>query len=127
MAHSFPMDADPAAEPETDPVLRPYAELEDYRSLYLSGIALFAEHRGQGIGTKLMAAVDERARAVNRPRVSLICFEPNEGAMRWYRRLGYQELARRALVPHPLLHYSAGDAVLLARGVGGFTTRNGPS
>ena len=23
MAHSFPMDADPAAEPETDPVLRP--------------------------------------------------------------------------------------------------------
>jgi hypothetical protein len=24
MAHSFPMDADPSAEPETDPVLRPY-------------------------------------------------------------------------------------------------------
>ena len=127
MAHSFPMDADPAAEPETDPVLRPYAELEDYGSLYLSGIALFAEHRGHGIGTKLMAAVDERARALNRPRVSLICLEPNEGAMRWYRRLGYQELARRALVPHPLLHYSDGDAVLLARGVGGFATRHEPS
>ena len=115
MAHSFPMDADPAAEPQTDPVLRPYAELEDYGSLYLSGIALFTEHRRRGIGTKLMASVDDRARALGRPRVSLICFERNEGAMRLYRRLNFEELARRAVVPHPLLHYSDGDAVLLAR------------
>ena len=119
MAHSFPMDADPEAKPESDPVLRPYAELEDYGSLYLSGVALFAGHRGRGIGSRLMAAVDERAGALNRPRVSLICFERNEGAMRWYHRLGFEELARRPLVPHPLLHYADGDAVLLARPVGG--------
>jgi RimJ/RimL family protein N-acetyltransferase len=62
-----------------------------------------------------MASVDDRARALGRPRVSLICFERNEGAMRLYRRLGFEELARRAVVPHPLLHYSDGDAVLLAR------------
>jgi ribosomal protein S18 acetylase RimI-like enzyme len=118
MAHSFPMDADPTAEPKADPILRPYAELEDYGSLYLSGIALFPEHRERGSGTRLFASVDERARALGRPRVSLICFERNEGAMRWYRRLGFEELARRPLVPHPLLHYADGDAVLLARGVG---------
>lgn len=123
MAHSFPMDADPAAEPETDPVLRPYAELEDYGSLYLSGIAVFPGHRGHEIGTSLMAAIDDRARALNRPRVSLICFEPNEGAMRWYRRLGFEELARRPIVPHPLLHYTDGDAVLLARGTADKTCR----
>jgi ribosomal protein S18 acetylase RimI-like enzyme len=117
MAQSFPMDADPGAEPEADPVLRPYAELEDYGSLYLSGIALFAEHRGRGIGTRLMAAIDERARAMGRPRVSLICFERNEGAMRLYRRLGFKELARRPVVPHPLLHYPDGDAVLLAKAI----------
>jgi ribosomal protein S18 acetylase RimI-like enzyme len=64
-----------------------------------------------------MAAVDERARAVDRPRVSLICFERNEGAMRLYRRLGFEELARRPVVPHPLLHYPDGDAVLLAKAV----------
>jgi ribosomal protein S18 acetylase RimI-like enzyme len=115
MAHCFPMDADLAAEPETDPVLRPYAELEDYDSLYLSGIAVIAARRGHGIGGRLMAAVDERARELSRPRVSLICFERNEPAVRWYRRLGFEELARRALVPHPLLHYADGDAVLLAR------------
>ena len=117
MAHSFPMDADPAAEPEVDPVLRPYAELEDYGSLYLSGIALFADYRSHGIGTRLMASVDDRARTLGRPRVSLICFERNEGAMRWYRRLGFEALARRPLVPHPLLHYADGDAVLLVRAV----------
>jgi ribosomal protein S18 acetylase RimI-like enzyme len=117
MAHSFPMDADPAAEPQTDPVLRPYAELEDYGSLYLSGIALFTEHRRRGVGTKLMASVDDQARALDRPRVSLICFERNEGAMRLYRRLGFEELARRPVVPHSLLHHAGGDAVLLARAV----------
>jgi ribosomal protein S18 acetylase RimI-like enzyme len=113
------MDADPEAGVETDPVLRPYAELEDYGSLYLSGIALMPEHCGQGIGTRLMAAVEGRARALGRPRVSLICFERNEGAMRLYRRLGFVELARRPLVPHPLLHYPDGDAVLLAQPVAG--------
>jgi ribosomal protein S18 acetylase RimI-like enzyme len=117
MAHSFAMDADPAAEAETDPVLRPYAELEDYGSLYLSSIALFAEHRGRGIGTELMAAVDERARSMRRPSVSLICFERNERVMRLYRRIGFRELARRPVHPHPLLHYSDGDAVLLVRDV----------
>lgn len=117
MAHGFPMDADPSAEPETDPVLRPYGELEDYGSLYLSGVAVFPEHRGHGIGTKLMASIDERARSLGRSRVSLICFERNEGAMRLYRRLGFEEVARRRIVPHPRLHYDDGDAVLLARGV----------
>ena len=117
MTHSFPMDADPEAAPEPDLVLRPYAELEDYGSLYLSGVAIFAPHRGRGIGTRLMAALDERARTLNRPRVSLLCFERNEEAMRLYRRLGFKELARRPAVPHPLLHYPDGDAVLLAKAV----------
>lgn len=121
MAHCFPMDLDPTAATEADPVLHPYGELEDYGSLYLSGVALFAAYRGRGIGSRLMARVDERARALARPRVSLICFERNEAAMRWYDRLGYHELARRPLVPHPLLHYAHGDAVLLARSVGAAT------
>jgi ribosomal protein S18 acetylase RimI-like enzyme len=117
MAHSFPMDADPKAEPEADPVLRPYAELEDYGSLYLSGVAVLAEHRGRGIGTRLMTSISERAQALGRPRVSLLCFERNEGAMRLYRRLGFEEQARRPVVPHPLLHYPDGDAVLLAKAI----------
>lgn len=37
------------------------------------------------------------------------------GAQR--RRFGYRETGRRTIVPHPALHYSDGDAVLLVRPV----------
>lgn len=117
MAHAYPMRVDPAAEPERDPVLRPYADLEDDGSLYLSGLAVFDAHRNAGIGTRLLQATMARAAAAGLPRVSLICFEANTGAMRMYRRHGFRELDRRALVPHPCLHYTEGDAVLLCADV----------
>jgi len=115
MAHGYPMEDDPNAQPETDPVLEPYSRLEDYGSLYLSGIAVVERCRNAGIGMALMQAVNRRTQDLSLPRVSLICFERNEGAMRLYRRLGFRELDRRAVVPHPTLHYPDGDAVLLAR------------
>ena len=115
MAHSFPMEADPDAEPETDPVLKPYSDLEEYGSLYLSGLAVDAGHRNDGIGNALLAAVNRRAKEFGVQRISLICMERNEGAMRLYRRLGFKERDRRAIVPHPCLHYDDGDAILLSR------------
>lgn len=115
MAHCYPMEADPEGEPESDPVLKPYSELEDYGSLYLSSLAVVEGRRNAGIGTALMEAVNRRAKDLSLPRISLICFEGNDGAMRLYRRLGFREIDRRPIVPHPCLHYATGDAVLLAR------------
>lgn len=115
MLHSFAMPPRDEEDVEEDPVLRPYVELEDAGSLYVSAVALYPQYRGNGIGTLLLAAADEEARRQDLPRVSLICFEKNERAMRLYRRFGYRELDRRALVPHPCLHYDEGDAVLLAK------------
>ncbi|MDP6574758.1 MAG: GNAT family N-acetyltransferase [Rhodospirillales bacterium] len=115
MAHGFGMEEDPDAEPESDPVLKPYSELEDYGSLYLSAMAVVEQYRNAGIGAALMEAVNRRARGLSLRRISLICFERNVGAMRLYRKLGFRELDRRAVVPHPTLHYRDGDAVLLAR------------
>lgn len=117
MAHGFAMEADPDAQPESDPILKPYGELEDYGSLYISGLAVVEEHRGAGIGQALMEAMNRRAKDLSLARISLICFEQNEGAMRLYRRLGFRELSRRPIVPHPCLHYTDGYAVLLAREV----------
>ena len=104
------------AEParEVDPVLEPYTHLEDYGSLYISALAVFNEHRGLGIGTRLLQEARRRARAMGFDRLSLICFEQNFGAMRLYRRLGFVEIKRRPIVPHPFLHYREGDAILLA-------------
>ena len=117
MVHSYPMDRPETPEEESDPVLRPYAELEDYGSLYISSVAVLDGHRGQGLGHRLLDAVHAHAKALDRPRTSLICIDRNEGAMRLYRRLGYRELDRRAIVPHPCLHYTEGEALLLARPV----------
>lgn len=113
MAHAFPMPVRAEDDVEDDPVLAPYAALEDPGSLYLSGLAVDEAHRGRGIGGALMDHVEGLAIERNCRRASLICFERNEGAMRFYRRRGYREIARRPLVPHPTLRYAEGDAVLL--------------
>lgn len=117
MAHAFPMPVREATDVEEDPVLAPYAALEDPGSLYLSGLAVYDPHRGTGIGSNLMDCVEGLAIARGCRGVSLICFERNEGAMRLYLRRGYREIGRRPLVPHPALRYAGGDAVLLARPV----------
>ena len=116
MLHGFDMPEGNGGVTE-DPVLRPYAELEDAGSYFVSGVALFPDHRNQGIGTALLEAAHERATSLRLPRVSLICFEMNEDAMRLYKRFGYQEFARRPLVPHPMLHYKEGDAILLVKAI----------
>jgi len=120
MLHSFPMPPRDAAADKVetvDPVLRPYAELEDPGSLYVSGVAVYPEHRGRGLARRLMDQARARAEALALPRVSLICFERNERAMQLYRRLGFAEVDRRPVVPHPSLHYRDSDAVLLVRGL----------
>jgi hypothetical protein len=44
-----------------------------------------------------------------------ICFDRNVPALRLYASLGFREMDRRAIVPHPSLHYSDGNALLLVR------------
>lgn len=116
MLHSYVMEPS-NGQVEPDPVLRPYSELEDTGSLYVSGLAVYPSWRRNGIGTALLAAAEHRARMLRLPRTSLICFEANETAMRLYRRHGYRETKRRPIHPHPLLHVTGGDAVLMVRPV----------
>jgi len=114
MLHSFAMPDEIEPPPaDMDPVLRPYAELEIAASLYISGLALKPAFRGQGIGTKFLGLAHERARTLGLQTLSLLVFEANEGAVRLYEREGFTEQDRRAIVPHPLIHYT-GDAILMA-------------
>lgn len=113
MLVAFPMHVDPEAE-ESDPVLAPYGRLEEDNSYYVCGVALFPEFRGSGLGTRLMALAEQHAREKGFGKLSLIVFEQNAGAKRLYDRLGYREVAREAVVPHPLIHYT-GDAILMVR------------
>ncbi len=117
MMHSFalePAEAEAPTAPRTvDPVLQPYAELELPGSLYISALAVLPPFRGQGLGTRFLAAARERARHLGCPALSLICFAQNEGARRLYERAGFTATDRREIVPHPLIH-ATGAALLMA-------------
>ncbi|MEQ8321282.1 MAG: GNAT family N-acetyltransferase [Rhodospirillales bacterium] len=115
MLHAYPMGDDVGNPPEDmDPILRPYAELEEPKSLYISGLALYDEYRGAGIGTRLLDFAYKRARAEGMKKISLICFEDNKGAYRLYEREGFQTRKRRPVEYHELIHHE-GHAALMVR------------
>ncbi|WP_298920956.1 GNAT family N-acetyltransferase [uncultured Roseobacter sp.] len=116
MLHAFEMTASAAVE--TDPVLRPYAELEDPGSLYIAGLAVFPEYRRKGLARGLMALADTHAQTRGLARQSLICFNRNLYALSLYADLGFAEIDRRAVIPHPSLRYQDGFALLLGRSTG---------
>ena len=114
MMHAFAIEPHAGAAPvrEVDPVLRPYAELEQPGSLYISSLAVVPRHRRQGLGRRFLAAARERARRLGCPALSLICLDQNEGAKRLYEREGFTTIDRRDVVPHPLIH-ATGTALLM--------------
>ena len=114
MLVAFPINVDPEAEPETDPVLAPFSKLENDDSYYICGVALFERYRGNGIGSHFMRLAEEKANALGLEKTSLIVFEQNQGAKRLYERIGYKETAREKVVPHPLIHVD-GDAILMVK------------
>jgi len=93
-------------------VFAPYKYLEAPDTWYICGVALYPEHRGRGIGRQLLEIARRQAREHGYGQTSLVAFEQNSGAVRLYRRLGYREIARAPIVPHPLIH-STGDALLM--------------
>ena len=65
MLVAFPMETEPnpgEPEGEEDPVLAPYGELERPGSYYICGMALLPEHRGRGLGTRMLGLAREEAR-----------------------------------------------------------------
>lgn len=113
MIIAFPMHVDPA-ETEDDPVLAPYSRLEEDDSYYICGVALLPRYRGRGIGTRLMELAETHAAEKGLSKLSLIVFEQNARAKALYERLGYREVAREPICPHPLIHYT-GDAILMVK------------
>ncbi len=109
--------ADPlnkAAAPPYDgtDVFAPYKYLEAPDTWYICGVALYPGYRGRGIGGQLLEIARRQAREHGYDQISLVAFEQNRGAVRLYRRLGYREIMRAPIVPHPLIH-SSGDALLM--------------
>lgn len=120
LAYRLP-DADAAENLQALPAfIRPLVELEQCvpGSFYINMLATYPQYQGRGVGTRLMNLVDELAADAGCDLSSIEVFEENAGALRLYRRLGYQVVERRPVVPHDCHPYH-GDIVLLTRPVAG--------
>ncbi|MFG2653064.1 GNAT family N-acetyltransferase [Streptomyces sp. NPDC048436] len=107
-----PMEADHAGEVAAgrvyvtgDPVVGVLVLVPHEDHLFLDSIAVHPEAAGQGVGRRLLAFVDARARALGLPEVRLYT-----NAMMWenqaiYPRYGYEMVERRVDGPYDRLHY----------------------
>ena len=101
---------------DSDPVLLPYEKLEEDNSFYICGVAVYEHFRGKGIGTAFMDIAEIKARGHGLAKLSLIVFEQNNGAKKLYDKLGYFEVAREQVIPHPMIRHT-GDAILMVKNI----------
>ena len=108
-------DEDAAGYPE---FARPLVELEQCvpDSFYINMLAAYPRFRGMGLGSALLGRVDALARAAGCSLISIEVFETNTGALRLYRRFGYQLRESRPVVASEFAE--AQDVLLLTRPVG---------
>lgn len=92
LGYRLPEAATPV--PEDLPALyRPVVTLRDMApgSWYVDALAMAPGERGRGLGTRLLALAEVRARAAGAREMSLIVADSNTGARRLYARTGYAE------------------------------------
>ncbi|MEQ8665401.1 MAG: GNAT family N-acetyltransferase [Rhodospirillales bacterium] len=118
-AHAYPVD-DESDDPPDHFIPRDrlyyFAPLEGLTlpgSYYLNVISVESAFRGQGVGRRLLEHVMGEGREAGFDKISLLAFEANSAAVGLYRSLGFEELKRRPVVPHPALMHE-GSILLMA-------------
>jgi ribosomal protein S18 acetylase RimI-like enzyme len=88
---------------EVPGIVRPLVKLESHApgSWYVNVLATFPEFRRQGIGLKLLAQAEAKARATKAPALSVIVADWNEPAKRLYAHAGYESEAREPAFLYP--------------------------
>jgi ribosomal protein S18 acetylase RimI-like enzyme len=97
-------------------VLRPFVAIEARAagSFYIAGLAVRPEHRGNGIGSKLLYKSRQRAIDAGTARITVAVFDQNEGALRLYQRHGFRVLDRQPAVADACHPYS-GELLLMVQ------------
>jgi ribosomal protein S18 acetylase RimI-like enzyme len=105
---------------ETPEIVWPLVKLEAKApgSWYVNVLATFPEFRRQGIGARLLAIAEERAREERAPSLSVIVASWNAPAARLYTSAGYAGLARETALHYPGCPHQ-GDWVLMIKPLAG--------
>lgn len=113
----FPLPDEPVELSDAYPAaFRPLQELENLAcgSWYVNILGVHDALRGQGIGTAMLDRAATIAAETGALGTSIIAFSANPGAVRLYRRSGYDEVARRRMAM-PGWRHDGCDAILLRR------------
>ena len=70
------------------PMMR-FLHTYDDGAFYVEFLAVDEAHRGQGIGSKLLQALEDRARARDATQLAIDVARRNKGAQRLYKRIGF--------------------------------------
>jgi len=94
-------------------LVRPMVELEHEvgGSFYVNALAVRNGFRGRGVGTRLLRMVTPHARHAGCSLMSVGVFSENTGALRLYRREGFEVVGERPVAAHPC--YTRGDRTLM--------------
>lgn len=108
---------DPGDIASVPQAFRPLVEFEALvpGSWYVNVVAVHAEYRGRGFGSRLLEHAGEIARRGGSSTMSIIFESRNRGAYRLYQKLGYREYARLPRVTFPGDATGSEEWVLMTR------------
>ena len=66
-----------------------YSTFAARKLVNIHDLAVSSQHRGQGVGRRLLAAIEQQARDLDCAKVTLEVYCDNDGARRLYRREGF--------------------------------------
>ena len=118
MVLSYAITEAPTDNPNDLPApIAPFVALEKFSvgTWFINALAVFAEGQNQGLGSQLLAAAEDQARADGFNKMSIQVYAQNTGALRLYERLGYARAASEPVRLHPCPPYYTGDVLLLMK------------
>jgi aminoglycoside 6'-N-acetyltransferase I len=86
-----------------DARVRNYAEgAPNLRAAYVEDLWVASTHRGQGLATRLLAAVEDWARGEGLDWLGSDTWPDNQASIDWHRRAGFEEVERLVVFGKPL-------------------------
>jgi ribosomal protein S18 acetylase RimI-like enzyme len=118
MVLSYAITEAPTDDPDDLPApIAPFVALEKFSvgSWFINALAVFSAGQGRGLGTELLHAAEGLARSNGYGEMSIQAYDQNTGAVRLYKRLGYELAASEPVRLHPCPPYHTGDVLLLKK------------